>query len=392
MALQLEQIIAEIEKMSSSLGTSDRRAWLEEARRLLRTHDRERLVKKLEPHWEPPHTMLAPEPLGDLDERIPPPELPYNYTVVAADGSNIAPDNDNLARFYLLNIGLVTLCYGEAPKAEIQAQAELKYEFDDLYWDKQRKRPVDSKRLSLLMRIREIEILAEVVEQVTYPCVMLVDGQLIMWELQREQDDDREWLLERLALAFNRLQEYGIPIVGYISGTDSFELVNALRIYLCPTSPNECQNCHAKGPKELALCYHLNDFRDPALLFDFLEPGERSCIFASYATILKAYQPQHRIIYFYMSTGDEIVRVEVPKWVADNPKVLDLVHAVLHDQCLRSGQQPPYPPALHEAHEAAVISTGDRAAVQMLIAEQLQRRGISTFTPAKSFHKRLRGV
>ena len=392
MALRLEQIIADIHKMSRSMGTSDRRDWLQEARRLLRTHDRQQLVQKLEPYWEPPYTILTPEPLGDLDERIPAPKIPYNYTVVAADGSNISPDNDNLARFYLLNIGLVTLCYGSSPKADIDAQAELKYEFDDLYWDQQRKRPVDAKRLSLLMRIREIEILAEMVEQVSYPCVVLVDGQLIMWELQREHDDDREWLLERLTWAFDRLQEYGIPIVGYISGTDSFELVNALRIYLCPTAPNECQHCHAKGPKELALCYHLNGFRDPALLFDFLESGERSCTFASHASILKAYSKTHRIVYFYMSTGDEIVRVEVPQWVADKPKLLDLVHAVLHDQCLRSGQQPPYPPALHEAHEAAVISTADRKAVQMLIAEQLQRHGITTFTPAKSYHQRLRGV
>ena len=392
MTLRLEQIIADIQKMSGSFDTSDRRAWLEEARRLLRTHDRQLLIEKLEPYWQPPYTILAPEPLGDLDERISAPNAPTTYTVVAADGSNIAPDPDNVVRFYLLNIGLVTLCYGETPKADISAKAELKFEFDDLYWDQQRKRPVNGERLSLLMRIREIEILAELVEQVTYPCVMLVDGQLIMWALQKEHKDDQEWLMGRLTRAFNRLQEYGIPIVGYISGTNSFELVNALRIYLCPTAPNECQHCHEKGPEELALCYHLNGFRDPALLFDFLEPGERSCTFASYASILKEYNEDHRIVYFYMSTGDEVVRVEIPKWVADKPKLLDLVHAVLHDQCSRSGQQPPYPPALHESHEAAVISTGDREAVQMLIEEQLQRRGITTFSPAKSYHKRLRGV
>ena len=198
--------------------------------------------------------------------------------------------------------------------------------------------------------------------------------------------------MERLVDAFERLRDRGIPIVGYISGTQSFELINALRIYLCPKSPNNCQKCHQDASGELGLCFHLNEFRDPALLFEFLEPGERTCCFASQAQILERYPKEHRIVYFYMSTGDEIVRVEVPRWVSDDPWLLDRVHAILHDQCQRSGQQPPYPPVLHEAHEAAVISTTDRQCVQMLVEEQLQRRGITTFRPAKSYHKRLRGV
>ena len=91
----VEQIIADIKKMSGSLNTSEQRAWLQEARRLLRTHDRQLLIEKLEPYWTPPYTILAPEPLGDLDERIPAPDAPATYTVVAADGSNIAPDPDS---------------------------------------------------------------------------------------------------------------------------------------------------------------------------------------------------------------------------------------------------------------------------------------------------------
>ena len=182
-----------------------------------------------------------------------------------------------------------------------------------------------------------------------------------------------------------------VPVLGYISNTASLELIKALRIYLCPTSPERCRDCHARGEEEVQLCYHLKGYRDPALLFDFLEVGERSCLFASEDPIMQQYG-EHRIHYFYMSTGDEIARVEMPRWVSDDPELFALAHGVLLDQCQRSGQAPPYPPALHEAHEAAVISVTDRELVRQMIDEQLERQGISIFRPAKSFHKRLRAV
>ncbi len=391
MTLHLDQIIYDIDRMSVAMSANDRRGWLQEARRLLRSHDRARLDSKLEHHRAEKGAMLAPVPLGGLDERFPAPPAPADYRVVAADGSNIPPDRDSPARFYLLNTGLVTLCYGADPAAEISARAQLFFQTADLYWDEKRQQPINSERLSLLMRVEEIAALPDLVEAVGEPCIALVDGQLVMWGLQNETQD-RWQLMERLIDAFDRLQELRVPIVGYISDTQSFELVNTLKIYLCPTTPERCQQCHSKGEHELELCYHLNDFRDPALLFDFLEAGERSCCFASQAEILKRYPPEHRIVYFYLSTGDEIARIEVPRWVAEDAELLDRVHALLHDQCARSGQMPPYPPSLHEAHEAAVISSADRECVSMLVEERLQHAGHITFRPAKAYHKRMRGV
>ncbi len=391
MTLNLEQILPDIERLGASLDTSERRAWLQQARDLLRTHDRAQLGSKLRAYRASGESMLVPEPLGDLTERRAAPPAPGAYRVVAADGSNIPPDRDNPARYYLLNTGLVTLCYGDAPSAQIEARAHLFHQTADLYWDEKRQRPIDSQRLSLLMRVEEIAALPALVAQSDEPCVALVDGQLVMWGLQNE-GADRWFLMERMMDAFEQLRERGVPIVGYISDTQSFELVNALRIYLCPTTPERCQQCHSLGRAELELCYHLNDFRDPALLFDFLEAGERSCCFASRAEILARYPAEHRIVYFYLSTGDEIARVEVPRWVAEDTALLDRVHAVLHDQCRRSGQQPPYPPVLHEAHEAAVISTSDREWVQELIEARLQHAGLFPLRPAKAFHKRQRGV
>nr|MBA3534418.1 DNA double-strand break repair nuclease NurA [Ardenticatenales bacterium] len=258
MTIHLEQIIHDIERMSATLGTGDRREWLRQARRLLRDHDRGRLATKITSHHDTRGHLLVPQPLGDLEERIPAPRAPFTHTVAAADGSNIAPERSSPVRFYVLNMGLVTFCYGEHPGATITSQAQLYYRPEDLYWDEKRQRPVDEKRLSLLMRVEEIAALPTLVAQVEGPCIALVDGQLILWALQGEEVEDRDRLLGRLMDAFEQLRDMRVPIVGYISDTESFELVNTLKIYLCPTSPDRCQQCHAKGAAEVQLCYHLN--------------------------------------------------------------------------------------------------------------------------------------
>lgn len=392
MTLHLDQIMDDVEQLGRRLGASERRQWLDDARRLLRECDADRLESRLARNALAQRPLLAPQPLGPLEERRPAPAHPASYATVAVDGSTIAPDRGMPARYFVLNLGAVRLAYGRRPQAVIDARAQLYHRPEELYWDERRQVPVDEGRLALLMRIEEIAALPDLVEQCDEPCVALVDGQLVLWALQQERSAQKPRLLARLHEALDRLRDLETPVAGYISNTSSFELVNALRIYLCPTSPDQCRQCHARGAAEVELCYHLNDFRDPALLFDFLEAGERSCCFASRAEILNSYAPEHRIVFFFMSTGDEIARVEVPAWVAERPDLLDRVQAVLADQCHRSGILPPYPPVLHEAHEAAVISTRERELLQQLVSEQMEQMGAPRFRSAKEFHKRTRGV
>ncbi len=397
MTLHLEQLIRDIEQLGQSAATGERGTWLEAARDLLLTYDQPHLDAKVaselgDGNRRAFERLLIPKPLDPLGTRVPAPEAPATYTAIAADGSNVAPDRDNSAYYYVLNTGLVTLRYGDAPAAEIRAHAQLYYKPADLYWDERRLIPMDATRLSHLMRVEEIAILPDLAEQVAPPCVVMVDGQLVMWGLQNEKKD-RWGLMARLNDAFGRLRDLRVPIIGYISNTASFELVNTLRLYLCPTSPATCQTCTPYGPPDVTLCHHLNGVRDPSILFRHLEKNERSGLFASQATILDGYDEDHKIVYFYFNTGDEIARVEIPRWTAEDPDLLELVHGVIADQCRRTGRMPPYPPVLHEAHEAAVITTGDRANLQLLIEEQLQRNGqFAPFQPAKTFHKRLRGV
>jgi hypothetical protein len=72
--------------------------------------------------------------------------------------------------------------------------------------------------------------------------------------------------------------------------------------------------------------------------------------------------------------------------------MLDLVHALVYDQCQRSPDYPPYPPALQEAHERAVITTAEGRLVEELVERALAERGIVYARSAKDRSKRRRGV
>src|SRR5205823_1602462 len=100
------------------------------------------------------------------------------------------------------------------------------------------------------------------------------------------------------------------------------------------------------------------EYATDALLFRrILRRGERSPLFGSRSRVLNEYRDvENRVRFFYLNTGDEIARVEVPAWVGDSPSLLDQVHALVTDQ-IRKGDG--YPRALSEAHEQAVVRGPD---------------------------------
>lgn len=396
MALRFDQISAQLSEMTAALTAEQRRVWLAAARRLLREVDEPRLREKLSGRSRVP--WLVAQPLGALGEAVPCPPCPDEFTVIAADGSTIPPDRHSPVRYYVINTGTAALTYGRRPDARLAAAARFCHDERDLYLDSERRRfPVEGNRLSAQMLVEEMAALRAVAATMAGPVVALLDGTLILWMIQTEPQEVRELLLATFLDHLDWFQAQRIPIVGYISDPGSFELGNALRVYLCPEPSEQCRACATTDDGALRLCHELRHFRDPALLAEFLRPGERTCLFASTSEILRQYGA-HTVSFFYLRTADvdglpgEIARVELPGWVAADPALLDLVHTVLCDQCHRSGSQPPYPPALHEAHEQAVISTADRDIVEMLVEEALARRGITFLKSAKARHKRSRGV
>ena len=99
------------------------------------------------------------------------------------------------------------------------------------------------------------------------------------------------------------------------------------------------------------------------------------------------YYGDNEITFFYLNTGYEMARVEMPSWASLNQQNVDLVHSVVMEQC-RKGRG--YPTALMEAHEQAVISTADRRYFLNLVEEVLENNGIEFTTSQKDRSKRLR--
>ena len=85
------------------------------------------------------------------------------------------------------------------------------------------------------------------------------------------------------------------------------------------------------------------------------------------------------------TAATEIARVEVPDWLADDPELLALSHAMLVKQCeLGLG----YPVAISEAHEQAVITGHDREEFRrltlMLLEQQRPAHSVSPPRPHPS--------
>ena len=120
-----------------------------------------------------------------------------------------------------------------------------------------------------------------------------------------------------------------------------------------------------------------------------LEPGHRSPLYRSshlaarFALGLATGQEWSH--FYYLNGGTEIARIEVPDWLAGDPELLALSHAMLVRQCqLGRG----YPVAISEAHEQAVITGHDREEFRRLTLMLLEQRGLSTAESAKAFSKR----
>lgn len=390
MPLKLGPVNKQVEDMARSVTAEERYEQFEEARRLLRTADAAKLKAKIR-NRRNPFPWLVAVPTGTLNGTFPALAPPDDFSVVAADGSSIPPDRHSPVRFYVINTGHAVLTYGHHPDAHLDSEGKLYFEEGDLYISPGRKSiPVEGTRLGMKMELAELRALLAASRSAIEPAVALLDGSLILWALQNEDEEVQRKFLGEFKACLKEFRASCIPVVGYVSYTGSHDLANTLRVWLCQDDPSDCDAC-SLAEKDRTLCSFLSTTLDRRLFDGLLQDGERSDVFESLSAILERYG-DHRIQFFYMNVGGEIARVEAPQWVMRDAEMLKLVQAAIYDQCQRSGGYPPYPPALQEAHEQAVIGTAERRLVEELVEQALAERGIVYARSAKAYSKRRRGV
>ncbi|MCX6023774.1 MAG: DNA double-strand break repair nuclease NurA [Chloroflexi bacterium] len=418
MALDLTRIASQVQELAVRLkaGEAQRDMRLETARNELARwrDDPDGLRAKLDAAraqqrgmvWHP--ALLLDEPLGFAAG--PPNRSPYPYTVIATDGSQIEQDRHRGLDCAVLNIGWAVLRYCEQASATLKSEPEL-HMSDDLgdaeeAPDADAQQGFDAGRLAVERTLAETRKLVKLAEEElregTAPVLALADGTLIPFAFlghgepmpQRERELLGQYVeqMERLR-ALSEQYPGRLLVAGYISMPGSANVVDTLRIGFCTQTSFDCRaHCpEARRQPAAAKCNGVAVSADRALFEPLLTEGVRSAVFAAQHPVFRqgGYADADLVCFFYMKVGEEIARVEIPRWVAENPALLADVHLLTSTQAaLGMG----YPPALMEAHERAVVSVGDRARFWEIAAAALAHGRVSTAESAKSRSKRTRWI
>ena len=343
-------------------------------------------------------TWLVAGLVDGLDRHYQPPPAPTEFTVLATDGSHIDVDRHRSTRCYLINIGSVVLDYGKSPSATLDSFPGLYSEDEDLVIAptgvKGREQLIEGMLLGIKRSVDECHQLAQLAAELPpgSSSLALLDGSLILWGLEAYPEFVAEALLTQGFLSYlDEIKKLGkdkrLALASYISFPRSTDVVNALRVALCPQdildTDLHCKTCETRDCDEVA------GVRDRELFLNLLGRGERSALFISQSSVVQKRYGEHQVYFFYLRLDDEIARVEVPRWVARDEGRLSLAHSLVLDQCQR-GQG--YPVALSEAHEQAVVTAADRENFWQLVESSLVEEHLPTLTSAKSFSKRTRWV
>jgi hypothetical protein len=340
-------------------------------------------------------TWLVAELTEGPDRHYPAPPAPADFTVLATDGSHIDVDRHRAARCYLINISSVAITYGSRPDASLSSQPRLYSRDKDLAITAPgggREQVIEGALLGAKRSVEESRRLADLAA--TLPresaALALLDGTLILWGLEAYPEFVRDelvagGLLPCLDTMKKLNNDRKLALASYISFPRSTDVVNVLRVAVCPHDVPDCD----KYCPEKRDCDGLAGVRDRDIFWELLKDGERSALFISPSKIVQEQYGEHRIFFFYLKAGDEIARIEVPRWTAEKEALLHLTHSLVLDQCRRGHG---YPVALSEAHEQAVVTGVDRENFQELIESTLIEEHLPNPSSGKSMSKRTRWV
>lgn len=287
------------------------------------------------------------------------------YTACSLDGSQIYPDRHQGFLGYLINIGRVALVYGATSRAELES-SPLVY-FDET--SGVTPELVNAQRTGL-----EFEHAVSWCERFDGERLLFFDGSLIFWHLSAHEESVREKLLAEYLKALESFYQKNIPVIGYISLPQSKELVAILR------------HVQAYAGMHRALQGTLDFVVDADVVEGWLAPGQRTGLFSHESALMSRYPEHNRVYFFYLNTGEEIARIELPQWLCP---AVDRVASLVMDQV---GKGRGYPVCIAEAHEQAVVTTADREFFYYLIAQQSLEHRVVLKSSQKSIKKRTIGI
>jgi len=309
-----------------------------------------------------------------------PPGLTQDYTLLAADGSQVNPNRHDSIPFGVINIGVFRMdSTMRSPPREIVATELL--QLDEIYNDFGL---VGEEVIALRRDLRERQKLASLAAEIDGTVLALTDGPLELFRDPQGSKDTQKEFEEYLGVLRN-LAQLGTITAGYVDRPGSDLVVRMLGILDPKAEENSGMN------KERALA----PLTDAFLFKDRLPPSERSAVFAIQSKSAQSFVGETALHFFYLNTGmvgkPSLARVEIPAWVAEDKEKVGLLHAVLLEQCKHLGAVP-YPYALHRSHEIALVSMMDKDQIEKMISREMISQGMTPPAPSnKQFAKNLAG-
>ena len=371
MPIDYQQIYAKIQEIGR--GARERKKTLQERRTKARdwlnkyASELDALRSKVDAAKAIDQNIRCALPLDEpLASSYPKPDSDIQATLIAADGSQINPDRHAAIQFSLVNVGAITmrLNSGEAPK--IDTESELLFGEDLL----PNGFPLSEGMVALKRDVAERTKLDELSKGIKGQVVTFTDGPIELWGAKGEDAKSYEEYTKKYMGVLSRLQSRGVITAGYVDKPSADLVIRLLEIMTADN--DQLQKLREYHPLRGVSDRWLYGEKENPLL----SPGHRSAIFHIQSSSEKSYKGVLSLHFFYLNVGTEghpwPVRVEVPKWVVDDKEKLDLLHAVLVEQCRMMGSRP-YPYLLHRAHETAVVKHEEKQQIEQLLTLELRK-------------------
>lgn len=267
------------------------------------------------------------------------------YQVVAVDGSQIYPDRHQGIGCYLINLGLAHLNYGLA-NSQVLFDSIPQIFTDASFSGELSPDMVNSKRTELELSYGFQATKTAVDKNSQIDTVFLCDGSLIFWHLDSKDEQTKQKFLINYLSSLDQFFHNKILMAGFISLPKSKEIINIIK------------TCLSKKLIETNSEINTLDYLvDTDILENFLPSYSRSAVFANHSVIVADYPAHLKPYFIYLNISDEIARIEIPAWIAQNQNYTETVLAIIVDQCIKGRG---YPVALSESHEQAVVKNFDR--------------------------------
>lgn len=300
------------------------------------------------------------------------PEYQNIYAIIGVDGSQVYPDRHEGFDCGLINIGSIELLYAIADKKPVIITT-LPYfvTAKDLGAEAHAVDLLDSLRTEFEFR-HALAIAKEYLKN-SINILTLFDGSLIFWHLESKEPSIKQRFITSYLALLQQFYEQKSLIVGYISLPKSKELVNIIRSASILPEFNKLPNT----PFDTIL--------DRDIIANFIAPGQRSTIFYATASILEFYPEHLKPCFLYFNNGYEVVRIELPAWIAEQEGRVDHICQLIADQVTKGYG---YPVCLSEAHEAAVVTAQDREFFYQMLHTQALKHGFNSARSLKLQKKR----